>query len=242
MRLAEIEINRATFWRRLYELMSEYDLLRHPFYEAWREGALTQDDLREYAAEYYHHVASFPTYLRECAAKLPDGELRQNIFRNLWEEMGMEGSEDRAHSLLWLDFAVATGATPGEVFNRQPIAEVRTLIETFHRLAESKEPAHALAAFYVYESQVPRIAREKAHFLRTCYGFDSAACKYFTVHTTADVAHAQVWREQLDHLLKIRPDAMCETIIAAKLAATSLWTALDGIERGRVSRKNSQSN
>ena len=38
----------------------------------------------------------------------------------------------------------------------------------------------------------------------------------------------------LRHPLKIHPDAMFGTIIAAKLAATALWTALDGIERGRV--------
>lgn len=235
-------MNRAAFWRELHELTSEYDLLRHPFYEAWREGALTRNDLREYAAEYYHHVASFPAYLRECAGKLPDGELRQSILRNLWEEMGMEGREERAHSMLWLDFAVSAGATPGEVFNRQPIAEVRALIEVFHRLAESKEPAQALVAFYVYEAQVPRIARQKAHSLQTLYGFDSAACKYFLVHTTADAAHAQVWREQLDQLLKVHPATVYETIIAAKLAATALWTALDGIERRRVSREKTQSN
>lgn len=178
----------------------------------------------EYAVEYYHHVASFPGYLRECAATLPDGELRQSVLRNLWEEIGMEGSEDRAHNLLWLDFAVAAGAVAGEVFNRKPIPEIRALVDTFDRLAKS-DPAQALVAFYVYESQVPRIAREKAETLQRLYGFDAAACKYFTLHTTADVAHAQLWRDQLDQVLQTDPRAIDGSILAAKFAATALWRA-----------------
>jgi pyrroloquinoline-quinone synthase len=234
-------MNRVTFWRELYELTDRHNLLNHPFYEAWRNGELTRDDLREYAAEYYHHVASFPGYLRECAATLPDGELRQSILRNLWEEIGMEDSADRAHNLLWLDFAVAAGALAGDVFNRVPIPEIRALINTFNWLAKA-EPAQALVAFYVYESQVPRIAREKAQTLQRLYGFDAAACKYFTVHTTADVAHAQVWRDQLDQVLKTDPRAIDGSILAAKFAATALWRALDGIDARRALRSKPPSN
>jgi pyrroloquinoline-quinone synthase len=179
--------------------------------------------------------------LRDCAATLPHNQLRQSILRNLREEIGMEGSDNRAHNLLWLDFALAAGADAGEVFNRKPIPEIRALIETFGRLARSGQPSQALAAFYVYESQMPRVAREKARTLKEIYQFDAAGCEYFTLHTTADIAHAQVWRDQLDELLKNDATAMRESILAARAAANALWTALDGINRRRASRPPSRS-
>jgi pyrroloquinoline-quinone synthase len=235
-------MDRAAYWDELYKVIGEYNLLQHPFYQAWNEGELTLQDLRDYAAEYYHHVASFPGYLRRCAATLPIGELRQSILRNLWEEIGMEGTERRPHSVLWLEFALACGATAWEVFNRTSIPEVTELVDTFNQLARSGRPCQALAAFYVYESQVPRIARQKAKTLMGVYGFDAAACSYFSLHSTADVAHSQVWREQLDQVLKRDPLAIHESILAAKVAARALWKALDGINKRRLSRLSSGAN
>jgi len=38
-------------------------LLKHPFYLAWTRGELSKEALTDYARQYYHHVAAFPTYL-----------------------------------------------------------------------------------------------------------------------------------------------------------------------------------
>ena len=35
-------------------------MLRHPFYQAWTEGRLSLDTLRDYARQYFHHVEAFP--------------------------------------------------------------------------------------------------------------------------------------------------------------------------------------
>lgn len=221
------------FWTRIDDLLSEHDLLKHPFYEAWRDGALTLRDLREYASEYYHHVASFPVYLREFASRLSDGELREAVLKNLCDELGIHSGEDRAHNLIWLDFAVGTGALPNHIFNRKPLPEITALIELYLKLARSGAPAETLAALYVYESQVPRVSREKASTLRTIYGLDESSCHYFTLHTTADVAHSMIWREQLQKFLNSDPKATRSSLTAAERAAKALWRALDGINSQR---------
>lgn len=229
-------MNPADFWLQLSNLLERYDLLRHPFYNAWRNGALSLHDLREYASEYYHHVASFPVYLREFAARLPPGELRQNVLANLWDELGMNAGASRAHNLLWIDFAVGVGALPRDLFSRIPIREIATLIDVFLTLARSGKHFEVLAAFYVYESQVPAIAREKAHTLQARYGLDEAACGYFTLHARADIVHAQVWREQLEKLLAVNSKFARPALAAAELAAIALWRALDGIDAQRAPR------
>jgi pyrroloquinoline-quinone synthase len=225
-------MTRTEFWRTLSELLEKRDLLLHPFYRAWRGGALSVADLREYACEYYHQVAFFSVYLEEFAARLPEGELKKRVLANLGDEVGTNAGNARAHNLLWIDFAVGTGAVPGELFRRKPLPEVLALIETFLTLSKSGSAAEVLAAFLVYESQVPAIAREKAEWLAGHYGLDAIACRYFTLHATLDIAHAEVWREELDKALDHSRDFRA-ALAAADRAATALWRALDGIDARR---------
>ncbi len=224
------------FFTELDARIAKYDLLCHPFYQAWSAGTLTRDDLREYAADYYHHVAAFPGYLGERAARTVDGGLRGAILSNRADELGADGGP--AHNELWLDFAEGMGAERATVAKHEPIPEVKELIATFRRIAAEGTPEEALAAFYAYESQVPRVAQAKARGLRQWYGADAKTCAYFTLHTTADVQHARVWREQLERQFPVSGFEFPEKALeAAEVAARALWRALDGIERERQARK-----
>ena len=207
--------------------VARFDLLCHPFYQAWSEGKLTPSDLREYSAEYYHHVAAFPTYLSAFHSRLEDGELRRAVLRNLADEE----IEGRAHADLWLDFAAGMGASTNEVRSRKPIAEIEVLIAHFRGVAVNSSLAEALATFYAYESQVPRVAKEKARGLRERYGADAKTCGYFTLHQFADVQHSAVWRDELERELLAHPEEREAALAAGERAAQMLWQALDGIQR-----------
>src|ERR1700751_296877 len=86
-------------------------LLQHPFYQAWSRGELTLEALRDYAAQYYHHVAAFPTYLSAVHAQTDDTETRRHILSNLMDEEA--GSPN--HPELWLEFAESLGLDRAEV-------------------------------------------------------------------------------------------------------------------------------
>jgi pyrroloquinoline-quinone synthase len=227
-------MNKEQFLNELDARIAKYDLLCHPFYQAWSAGGLTREDLREYAADYYHHVAAFPEYLGELAARTVDGGLRGAILANRADELGAESGP--VHHELWLDFAEGMGADRATVARREPVTAVQELMATFRRLAKEGTAAEALAAFYAYESQVPRVAQAKARGLREWYGADAKTCGYFTLHTTADVRHARVWQEQLwSQAADYRSQQ--EALEAAETAARALWQTLDGIERERQGRK-----
>jgi pyrroloquinoline-quinone synthase len=231
-------MTRQSFFQELDSRIARYDLLCHPFYKAWSAGELTRDDLREYAAQYYHHVNAFPTYLAEFGIRLDEGELRRSVLANMSDEKGGEdifGQPERAHSELWLDFAEGMGAERS-LRGHAPIPEVKQLIQHFSQVAREATPEEALAAFYAYESQVPRVAREKERGLRERYGADAKTCAYFTLHTTADVHHAAVWRRQLEKRLNANPQAAPRALEAGEAAARALWQALDGIQEQRLAR------
>ena len=221
------------FWQQLEARTAPYDLLKHPFYQAWSAGELTRNDLAGYAAEYWHHVSAFPTYLSALHARLPDAELRREILRNLADEEGTDAAHARPHSELWMDFANGMGASREAVLAHRTQPEMQALIATFRELMQEPAPA-AMAALYAYESRVPAISAEKALGLKNLYGADTAATRYFTLHQTADVHHAQVWRDLVEAELATDPAAAGPALAAAERAAKALWAALDGVERVRT--------
>jgi pyrroloquinoline-quinone synthase len=227
----------AAFWSELEHRIAKYDLLCHPFYQAWSAGKLTREDLREYAANYWHHVSAFPTYLSAFHARLDDAELRRTVVQNLADEEGIDSPDGKPHSELWMDFACAMGADHKSVRSGTPVQEVSELVNDF-RTCMSGPVAAALATLYAYESQVPRIAAEKRKGLRELYDADDVACRYFALHETADVHHANVWRSELQAVLSRAPEEAEGALNAAEQSAQALWRALDGIERERLARVN----
>lgn len=226
-------MNTAEFFKELEARIAKYDLLCHPFYKAWSAGQLTREDLRSYAQDYYHHVEAFPSYLAAFGLRLEDGELRRAVLANMCDEKGVEGQPGKPHSDLWLDFAEGMGSSRNLDWHN-PVREVRELVRHFHRVASEGSPEDALAAFYTYESQVPRIAKEKERGLRETYGADDKTCGYFSLHATADLYHSNVWRAQLEKRIRAHPEAAQAALDAAEDTANKLWQALDGIEARRM--------
>ena len=224
------------FFEQLEAAIARYDLLCHPFYRAWEAGELPRDALREYARHYYHHVQAFPCYLAEFALRLDDGELRRAVLANMVDEKGSAGKSGKdavPHAELWLDFAEGMGARR-DMHWHLPVKQIGELMRYFHKVASEGTAEEVLASFYAYESQVPRVAKEKERGLREMYGADDKTCGYFDVHATADVYHAKVWRQQLEKRVAAKPEMAQAALDAAENTARLLWQALDGIDAARM--------
>lgn len=217
------------FWTRAAEELLQYDLLKHPFYQAWSAGELTHTELGSYGRQYLEHVAAFPTCLTALHSRLPEGKMRSAVLRNAAEEE----VKGKPHADLWRQFVA--GIDPGLSAQAVEILpEIRDLVGTYRELGRAASPATALGAFYAYESQVPRIAQEKKAGLKKFYGADDPTCAYFTLHMTADVHHANVWRGLIDQAIDAQGEAAAaEALDGVRTGARALWHALDGIEAAR---------
>jgi pyrroloquinoline-quinone synthase len=211
-------------------IIDERGLLKHPFYQAWQRGELTLDHLRGYAGQYYAHVLAFPQYVSGAHAICPDQGERQELLENLIEEE--RGDEN--HPELWLRFAEGVGARRAEVERAAPLAETQQLVELFREVTMRRSFAEACAALYVYESQVPEVAKTKIAGLKQFYGIaDERSLQFFEVHIGADEIHAEVGAGM------VRKHTTDEASRAAVLAsarecADALWGFLDGVQRAYV--------
>src|SRR5687767_3566720 len=201
-------------------------MLSHPFYQAWTDGTLPLDTLRQYARQYFHHVEAFPRAVSAVHSACPDRDGRRMLAENLAEEEGVEaGKQD--HASLWLMFACGLGEDEDAVRGQRLNPETEALIETFRRLSR-KSYASGLGALYAYESQFAGVASAKIEGLVDRYGIsDEATLRFFRVHESADVEHSRVCRELLDQL----PSAeRSDAVAAAEELAGALWNFLSGVE------------
>lgn len=180
------------------ERVAGQHLLNHSFYQAWSRGELTLDALRDYATQYYHHVAAFPTYLSGVHTQTENAEIRRHILSNLMDEEA--GSPN--HPELWLQFAESLGLNREEVKRTAQWEATRKLIGTFRECCGERGTAVGLAALYAYESQIPAVSEKKIEGLKQFYGFtDPEGYSYFAVHIEADREHAAVEAAQITQLV-----------------------------------------
>jgi pyrroloquinoline-quinone synthase len=201
-------------------------MLQHPFYQAWTEGRLPLDTLRDYARQYFHHVEAFPRAVSAVHSACPDRDGRLMLDENLAEEEGIEaGKQD--HASLWLMFACGLGENEDAIRGQQLNPETEALIETFRRLSRQSYAA-GLGALYAYESQFPGVASAKIEGLIERYGIaDEPTLRFFKVHESADVEHSSVCRALLDRLPETEQQ---EAIAAGDELAGALWNFLSGVE------------
>lgn len=207
--------------------VADRSMLTHPFYQAWEDGTLSREALRAYAAQYFHHVEAFPQAVSAVHANCPDARGRKLLAENLAEEEGIaEGKDD--HASLWLGFAAGLGVDEASVRSASLNPETVRLIETFRRLSRTSYAA-GLGALYAYESQLPDIAKTKIKGLVERYDAGQpATLKFFEVHQTADLEHADVCRELLDALPE---QHRAEAHSAACELADALRGFLTGMQR-----------
>src|SRR5687768_2787287 len=126
----------VSYLDRLDELIERYNLLNHPFYEAWSKGELSRQDLQRYAKDYFHHVLAFPTYVSGVHNRITDIKDRQVMLENLMEEE--HGPEN--HPELWLRFAEGIGLNRNQVTEHSPSSAVSAFVRAFQRATRNTNP------------------------------------------------------------------------------------------------------
>ena len=206
--------------------VAEKHLLKHPFYLAWSRGELSQDALTDYAGQYYHHVAAFPTYLSAVHANCDDLPVRRQLLENLTDEEA--GSPN--HPELWLQFASSLQADARAIPTAAKREETQNLINTFRSICRNGSVVEGLAALYAYESQIPQICESKIDGLKKHYGVtDPAAYEYFSVHIEADREHSAAEREMLG--TQIGPTNFQQVGASVQRVLDALWEMLSGVCR-----------
>ncbi len=180
--------------------ISKYNLLNHPFYQAWSAGELLVEALKCYAREYGAFIST-----------LPKG----------WETLNdpETAEEETEHIDMWADFADGLNTKVSEA----QIPEVKTLLETAENLFSESETA--LGALYAFEAQQPETAKSKLAGLKEFYQLPEKVEPYFETHS-----HNEHEAEKLLERIGALPSDSQEAVVrACEQMSSALWDALTGI-------------
>jgi len=218
-------MNDTAWWKEVEAVIESKSLLKHPFYRAWQAGELTLENLRDYARQYYAHVAAFPRYVSGAHSGCEDLKTRQVLLENLIEEE----RGDNNHPELWLRFAEGVGASRESVKAAEPRPETKACVDAFLELTRGEDTAAALGALYAYESQIPAVSDTKIQGLEAFYGLkDARSQEFFRVHKDADVWHSQVERDAIEKLART-PERRAAVVESVRRSCDAVWKLLDGV-------------
>ena len=169
-------------------MIEERSLLKHPFYQMWSDGKLTQESLAGYSKEYFQLVKAVPNFMTPIIEKAPDAVVTELVENQ---------QEETDHIKPWLAFAGELGISKDELISYVGTSKTQKAVSDLNELMNTFEGG--ACAMYAFEKEIPKISQTKLDGLAEFYGLTShEATEYFKLHTEADIRHAASWRNILE--------------------------------------------
>jgi len=174
--------------QRIDEIIGERSLLKHPFYEMWSDGKLTQESLAGYSKEYFQLVKAVPEFMAPIIEKAPDSVIPDLRFNQ---------QEESDHIKPWINFAGELGISENELISYPGTNKTNNAVSDLGELMNTYDGG--ACAMYAFEKEIPKISQTKLDGLSEFYQMtNDNATEYFKLHTEADIRHAASWRNILE--------------------------------------------
>jgi len=174
--------------KQIDEMIEERSLLKHPFYQMWSDGKLTQESLAGYSKEYFQLVKAVPSFMTPIIEKAPDSVISELVANQ---------QEESDHIKPWISFAGELGISEDELMPYTGLTKTRKAVSDLNELMITYDGG--ACAMYAFEKEIPKISQTKLDGLAEFYGMTSnEATEYFKLHTEADIRHAASWRNILE--------------------------------------------
>ena len=174
--------------QKIDQIIEERSLLKHPFYEMWSDGKLTQESLAGYSKEYFQLVKAVPEFMTPIIEKAPN-----SVITELTENQ----QEESDHIKPWISFAGELGISEDELIPYSGLDKTKKAVSDLAELMNTFDGGSC--AMYAFEKEIPKISQTKLDGLSEFYQITSDnATEYFKLHTEADIRHTASWRNILE--------------------------------------------
>ena len=174
--------------QKIDQIIEERSLLKHPFYEMWSDGKLTQESLAGYSKEYFQLVKAVPEFMTPIIEKAPN-----SVITELTENQ----QEESDHIKPWISFAGELGISNDELISYSGLDKTKKAVSDLSELMTTFDGG--ACAMYAFEKEIPKISQTKLDGLSEFYQItNDNATEYFKLHTEADIRHTASWRNILE--------------------------------------------
>ena len=174
--------------QKIDQIIEERSLLKHPFYEMWSDGKLTQESLAGYSKEYFQLVKAVPEFMIPIIERAPNSVITELIENQ---------QEESDHIKPWISFAGELGISEYELISYSGLDKTKKAVSDLSELMNTFDGG--ACAMYAFEKEIPKISQTKLDGLSEFYQItNDNATEYFKLHTEADIRHTASWKNILE--------------------------------------------
>ncbi len=174
--------------QKIDQIIEERSLLKHPFYQMWSDGKLTQESLAGYSKEYFQLVKAVPEFMTPIIQQAPNSVIT---------ELAENQQEESEHIKPWINFAGELGISEDELIRYSGLDQTQKAVSDLFELMNTFDGG--ACAMYAFEKEIPKISQTKLDGLSEFYQItNDKATQYFKLHTEADIRHTASWRNILE--------------------------------------------
>lgn len=181
-----------TFYEEMRGAVLRHGAVNNPYLDRFQTGALTDEELRRFAVEFYNFARFFPKILVSQLVNTEDEAVADELTTVLYSELGSGRARNR-HELLFRDFLRSIGVNVHEAMTRPMLPSTRAYIEGMEELYGSGNRTLALGASFGLENMaitmwdhlIPGLARLQSSRHPTM------DMTYFTFHRDLEATHEE---------------------------------------------------
>jgi pyrroloquinoline quinone (PQQ) biosynthesis protein C len=140
-----------TFYQSMRAEVLRHGAINNTYLDRFKTGALTEEEFRLFAVEFYNFARFFPKILVAQLVNTEDETVADELTRVLYSELG-DGSTRHRHELLYRDFLRSIGLAVHEAMAGSMLPSTRAYIDGMEQLYSSGNHARALGASFGLEN------------------------------------------------------------------------------------------
>lgn len=179
-----------TFYEEMRDDVLHHGAINNPYLDRFQTGDCSDEELREFAYEFYNFARFFPKILVSQLVNTEDENVADELTKVLYSELG-DGTTAHRHELLYRDFLRSIGLDVHEALSRPMLPSTREYIRGMEDLYSSGNHFKALGASFGLENMAitmwDYLIPGLAHLRKNRY--PAMDMTYFTFHRELEATH-----------------------------------------------------
>jgi pyrroloquinoline-quinone synthase len=180
------------FYSDMKHFVLEHRAINNSYLDRFRSGGLTDEELKEFAIEFYNFARFFPQILVSQLVNTEDETVADELTKVLYSELG-DGQTRLRHELLYRDFLRSIGIDIHRAISRPMLPSTWAYIDGMEELYSDGNHAKALGASFGLENMaitmwdhlIPGLTYLKAA------RYPHMDITYFTFHRQLESSHEE---------------------------------------------------
>ena len=141
----------SSFYQEMRDFVLQHGAINNSYLHWFRTGALSDQELSDFAIEFYSFARFFPKILVAQLVNTEDESVAEELTRVLFSELG-EGRPENRHELLYRNFLRSIDIDIHEALGKPMMPSTRAYIEGMEELYSSGNHDQALGASFGLEN------------------------------------------------------------------------------------------